>query len=482
MTTLSVLDAAREVPARLALTDGHWQMTFAALAERVRERMRALAALQGGGRGSLVAVQTDERLGTLETLLALIELGVPFLPVHERSTPSERDALLAGLPVSCWVEASGSGAVSLAARAFTESAHARAWLAEAPHLAALATSGSTGVPRVALLSRAAFVAAAQASAARLGWRENDRWLLCLPLAHIGGLSVVTRCLLARRSVVLLPERKAQESSSERLARAIEHGAPTLISMVPAQLDGLLELAPHVHLPSSVRAILTGGAAASPRLLGDCADRGWPVLASYGLTEACSQVATQQPGTVNRGGLGVGTPLSGIGVRIEDGVIHIDGPTLASGYLGAGAEQRIDAQRGFRTRDLGRFDASGQLHVLGRADDLIISGGENVAPWEVEATLQACAGVLDACVFGVADARWGQVVAAGLRTHSSDVDALIASVDVETRRELAPFKRPRLYVCVREFAYGKNGKLDRAATVRELSARLASAPERRPPRP
>jgi O-succinylbenzoic acid--CoA ligase len=480
MTTLSVLDAAREVPARLALTDGSWQLTFAALAGRVRERMRALAALQGSCGASLVAVLTDERPATLETLLALIELGVPFLPVHERSTPSERDALLAGLPVSCWVEASGSDAVTVTARAFTESPQARAWLAEAPHLVALATSGSTGAPRVALLSRAAFVAAALASGSRLGWREDDRWLLCLPLAHIGGLSVVTRCLLARRCVVLLPERTAQESSSERLARAIERGAPTLISMVPAQLDGLLELAPRFRMPSGVRAILTGGAAASPRLLGDCADRGWPVLASYGLTEACSQVATQQPGTVNRGGLGVGAPLPGIGVRIEDGVIHVDGPTLASGYLGAGAEQRIDAQRGFRTRDLGRFDASGHLHVLGRVDDLIISGGENVAPWEVEATLQGCEGVLDACVFGVADPRWGQLVAAGLRTRASDVEALIASVDREARRELASFKRPRRYVCVREFVYGKNGKLDRAATVRELSARLAAAPERRGP--
>jgi O-succinylbenzoic acid--CoA ligase len=242
MTTLSILDAAREVPARLALTDGSWQMTFGALAERVRERMRALAALQGSGGASLIAVLTDERPATLETLLALIELGVPFLPVHERSTPSERDALLAGLPVSSWVEASGSDAVTVTARAFTESPRARAWLAEAPHLVALATSGSTGAPRVALLSRAAFIAAALASGARLGWREDDRWLLCLPLAHIGGLSVVTRCLLARRSVVLLPERTAQESSSDRLARAIERGAPTLISVVPAQLDGLLELA------------------------------------------------------------------------------------------------------------------------------------------------------------------------------------------------------------------------------------------------
>jgi O-succinylbenzoic acid--CoA ligase len=211
------------------------------------------------------------------------------------------------------------------------------------------------------------------------------------------------------------------------------------------------------------------------LLGAAADRGWPVLASYGLTEACSQVATQRPGTVNRGELGVGVPLPGIGVHLDGGVIHIDGPTLASGYLGAGAEELITAERGFRTRDLGRFDAAGNLHVLGRVDDLIISGGENVAPWEVEAMLQGCAGVLEACVFGIDDPRFGQVVVAGLRTRVDDVEALIAAVDREARQRLASFKRPRSYVCATEFAHNQNGKLDRASTISELRARLAAGP-------
>jgi O-succinylbenzoic acid--CoA ligase len=144
-------------------------------------------------------------------------------------------------------------------------------------------------------------------------------------------------------------------------------------MVPAQLDGLLELEPSFELPRAVRAILTGGAAASRRLLGAAATRGWPILTSYGLTEACSQVATQRPGTPHDAQRGVGVPLPGIGVRIDAGVIHIDGPTLASGYIGAGVDETIDRGRGFRTRDLGRIDSAGELHVLGRVDDVIISG-------------------------------------------------------------------------------------------------------------
>lgn len=481
MSTLSVLDAAREQPARVALTDGAFRLTFAALAERVRERMRQLAPLASAERprGTLVAVVTDESAWTIETLLGLIELGVPFFPLHQRSTEAEREALLAALPVPWLVAASSADDVALTSRDYRASAHALRLLEAAPHLAALATSGSTGNPRVALLGRAAFLASAAASAAHLGWLPDERWLLCLPLAHIGGLSVVTRCLIARKTVVLLPPRTSV-SSSERLAAALRDGAPTLASMVPAQLDGLLELEPRVVLPSRVRAILTGGAAASRRLLRDCAQRSWPVLTSYGLTEACSQVATQRPGTPHAEERGVGVPLPGIGVRIDAGVIHVDGPTLASGYVGAGADETIDAARGFRTRDLGRLDADGALHVLGRVDDLIISGGENVAPWEIEPVLEACSGVLEACVFGVPDARWGEVVAAGLRTRAGADEALVAAAARAARQRLAPFRRPRFYVCVRQFEHGKNGKLDRAATIRGLRAALVPERHRAPP--
>jgi o-succinylbenzoate---CoA ligase len=341
-------------------------------------------------------------------------------------------------------------------------------------LAALATSGSTGAPRVALLGRAAFVAAAAASAAHLGWQPDDRWLLCLPLAHVGGLSVVTRCLVARRTVVL-PSSGAG-TSSERLAATIAAGRPSLISMVPAQLDGLLEL-DGFELPRSVRAILTGGAATSPRLLDRCAARAWPVLTSYGLTEACSQVATLPPGEIACAEAGVGVPLPGIGVHVDGGLIRITGPTLASGYLGGDRVEPIDGARGFQTRDLGRLDAAGRLHVLGRADDVIISGGENIAPWEVESVLARCPGVLEACAFGVDDPRWGQVVAAGLRTRHADRSALLREISREVRQRLTSFKRPRYYVCTTELVYGSSGKLDRAGSIQLLRRRLDEDPGR-----
>lgn len=473
MTALSILQAAREVPGRVALSDGVVDLSFDQLGERVRERMRALAPLASQPEPTLVALGAAAPALDIELILALIELRLPFFPIHQRATEAETAALLGALPVSCRIDAEPSG-VRVCALPGRLAADVAAVFARAPMLAAIATSGSTGAPRVALLGRAAFEAAAAASAAHLGWLPEDRWLLCLPLAHIGGLSVVTRCLAARRTIVLPPAHGG--SSGEPLATAIGVGRPSLMSVVPAQLDRLLEVS-GFELPASVRAILTGGAATSPRLLARCAERGWPVLTSYGLTEACSQVATRPPGQRSRADAGVGVPLPGIGVHVEGGLIRITGPTLATGYLVGGRLEPIDPIAGFRTRDLGRFDADGQLHVLGRADDVIITGGENVAPLEIESALAQCPGVLEVCAFGVEDERWGQVVAAGLRTTHGAPSVLVAALAREARRRLATFKRPRYYVCAAEFAQGKNGKLDRAATIESLRRRWEADPER-----
>ncbi len=466
MNGLSVFAAAREAPRALALVDGSRELSFADLAERVRGHVQDLASTATSARlpAPWVAVSTAHSALAIELILTLFELGITVLPVHARLTPLERERLLSDLPVTTYLDTAG-GNLSVER---LEPACSGSEQSELRGAAALATSGSSGEPRVALLSQRAFLASARASAQNLGWREDDRWLLCLPLAHVGGLSVVTRCLLARRPVVLVSEATA-EPSAIRIARAIDAGRATLLSVVPAQLDALLSL-DGFTLPRHVRALLTGGAALSKRLLHVCADRGWPLLTTYGLTEACSQVATQRPGTENRGGLGSGPPLPGVDVRVRDGVVEISGPSLFSGYLGRQYTPGVDAEGWFRTGDLGRFDDAGNLHVLGRHDDVIISGGENISPREVESVLEACPGVREACVFGVPDPRFGQVVAAALRIDAVCPD-LVVTVDRECRQKLANYKRPRLYASATAFVYGKTGKLDRHATASALLAQL-----------
>lgn len=473
---LSVFQAAREVPSAPALIIGERELRWAELAERVRARLDELSPLPrvAPPGAELVAFEAGEGLGTLELIYALLERGQPFLPLHARSTRSERERLLAQLPVGAVIEVADGEALRLEPRVPAPlPAEQRGWFQSAPQLAALATSGSSsGAPSAVLLSRRAFLSSAQASAENLGWQPDDRWLLCLPLAHIGGLSVVTRCLLARRPVVLGTAPDPGESATQRLARSIAQGRPRLLSVVPTQLSGLLQLEPRVELPRCVRAILTGGAAASPALLQACAERRWPVLTSYGMTEACSQIATQTPGSSHEPG--VGRLLRGMQVRFgAAGVIQLRGPMMLTGYLVARAAA-LDAEGWFTTGDIGRFDAEGRLHVLGRADQVIISGGENVAPAEVEAALEACPAVLEACVFPVPDPHWGQLVAAAVRLRAGDPEAQLQEIHAELEQRLAGFKRPKRYAVASSFAYGLTGKLDRLATAQGLLDQLRPA--------
>lgn len=468
-----MMAAAIEQPRAAAVIDGPRAVTFSELAGRVRSRLAALdAALQhdsGWPRAPLVSLAVDDGLSSIEWVLACIERELPFLPLHARLGAAERSLLIDAARPSLHVDAASGEVASSAAQA----PGAGRWpLSLPPVLAAIATSGSTGAPRLALLGRHAFLASADASAKNLGWYTDDRWLSCLPLAHIGGLSVVTRCLIARRPIVLVP--RGPGSSAERLARALVEGEATLASLVPTQLSALLSLEPAFALPPRVRGLLTGGAATSPSLLEAAARRNWPVLTSYGLTEACSQVTTVPPGTIHRGELGCGKPLPGVRLRLDAGVIEIAGPTLFSGYMDE-PRSGLGADGWYRTRDLGRFDELGNLHVLGRIDDVIISGGENVSPGEVEAVLERCPGVLEACVFGVPDPHWGQLVAAALRVADPDDTALIAAVEGAARERLAPFKRPRAYALTQSFETGSTGKRDRRATARSLGPALKPAP-------
>jgi len=417
--SLSVFAAAAEVPERTALVVEGREISFAELAARV-ERIPAPRPVLVG----------HADLDTLTRLYALIERGRPAVLVHPRWTAGERARFLAACGE---IEPDPSLPDD-----------------ERP-LAVVPTSGTSGEPKGVVLSRRAFAAAAAASAANLGWRDDDRWLLNLPIAHVGGLSVITRCLLARRPMVVHPSPHFDAAEVAALAR---RRRVTLMSLVPTALRRLLEseLAP----PARLRAVLVGGAAASPALLASAAGSGWPVLATYGLTEACSQVATAPYGTRYGAETGCGPPLPGVEVRIRDGVIEVRGPQLMSGYLPPGGEP-FTADGWLMTGDLGRLDDAGRLHVAGRRDAVIVSGGENVHAEEVERVLEEHPAIDAACVFGVADDEWGEVVAAALAAREPPSDG---ELERHLRERLAPFKVPRRIAYLPELARLPSGKVDR----------------------
>jgi O-succinylbenzoic acid--CoA ligase len=461
---LSFRAAAAETPDRVALIEAGRRWTYAALAPHVAAAGRRLVALDLPP-DTPVALVADARRETLVAVWALLERGIPALPLHPRLTGAEADALIerAGARFLTADEVTQLGAP------FDDGVR---WPEAAPidpeaAAALIFTSGTSGTPKGAVLPRRAFVAGAAAAASRLGWRDGDGWLLCMPLGHVGGLTILTRCLAARRTVVLLPR-----FEPAALLRAIREDGATILSVVPAMLPALLDADADGTL-ALPRAVIVGGAALPDSLRRRALSHGVKVLATYGLSEACAMSTLEAPGGTATAGSG--TALPGVGIEVvgpdgaplppgEPGAIRVRGPTLMRGYLGkpplAGA---------FDTGDVGTLDADGTLHVHARRTDLIVTGGENVYPAEVEAALERCPGVREALVFGVPDERWGAVVAAAIVPAAAPFDPAAALAEAAAR--LASFKRPRLCAVVDALPRTPAGKPDRRGAPGLLAGAL-----------
>ncbi|GIW12675.1 MAG: 2-succinylbenzoate--CoA ligase [Tepidiforma sp.] len=321
------------------------------------------------------------------------------------------------------------------------------------------TSGTTGQPKAARLTFENFFASAAASAFNIGVQPADRWLACMPLCHVGGLSIATRSLIQGTTAVI-----HAAFDPERVNAALRREGITLLSVVPTMLARMLE-ADDKPYPASVRAVLVGGGPVSLDVLERAASRGLPVLQTYGLTEATSQVTTLAPGDALTHLGSAGKPLFGVQVALdalpgEPGEILVAGPTVFPGYFDDPAATASALDSGWlRTGDVGRLDEEGFLYVLDRRDDLIVSGGENVYPAEVEAALETHPAVREAAVVGVPDPRWGQLVAAALVPAPGRV---VDPVEVETwlRKRLAAYKLPRRWLTVDALPRTTSGKLQR----------------------
>jgi o-succinylbenzoate---CoA ligase len=444
--------AAGEAPGRVALVEGATPFTFSELAERVARAAQRLRAL--GARPDVpVGLVAETREPFVTFLYALVALGVPVAPVHPRLRSAERRAVLHALGPRLVLE----GDAQRELLAGTGDPEVQPFDVGLEHpLAIVATSGSSGVPKGVVLSRRAFAAACDASAAHLGWRDGDRWLLCMPPAHVGGLSIPLRTLAGRRATVCGPPGSFEPQA---VMRVVEEGAVTLLSLVPTMLAKLLSAG--WSPPPSLRAVLLGGAGAPASLLHLARERRVPVLATYGMTETCGQVTTQVPGATPSPTEGAGRPLPGVQVRVVDGEIQVRAPSLLSGYARPDDAAPLTIDGYLRTGDAGFLDADGRLHVLGRLDDRIISGGENVDPMEVEQALLALGGLRAACVFGVPDPTWGQVVAAALVPEAGSDRA---ALEGRMAAELAPHRRPRHLFWVDALPTTASGKVDRRAAA------------------
>jgi O-succinylbenzoic acid--CoA ligase len=316
-----------------------------------------------------------------------------------------------------------------------------AWLAEEdPGPAIVATSGSSGAPKQVVLSRTAVLASAAASAARLG--GSGPWLLALPSSYVAGLNVMVRSLLAGHRPVPLGERSPREAW-------VVGG---YLSLVPTQLHRWLDDPDDAHSLAAFGAVLVGGGPVDTDLKGRARSVGIRLVATYGMAETCGGCVYD------------GLPLDGVGLALaNDGRVRLAGPTLFDGYLDdpeATAEVLVDGW--FHTSDAGRLDDAGRLQVLGRVDDVVVSGGVNVPAAAVATRLREHPRVKAAEVVGLTDAEWGNRVVA----------VVVGDLELAEAREWVVEKHPRAWaprevVVVPELPMLANGKVDRLA-VRELA--------------
>ncbi|HEV7495858.1 AMP-binding protein [Baekduia sp.] len=409
-------------------------LTYAALHERARA---AAAGLPRGARVGLALPPGEEYIVALHACLLAGALAVP---IDLRLTEAERPAV----------------DLSFGERLLDKQEVTDAHDLDAPAIL-VHTSGTTSAPKPIRLSYGNWLWSALGSAVALGVDPNERWLCTLPLSHVGGLSILLRSAIYGTTAIV-----HERFETDRVLAALnDPQGPTVVSLVPTTLTRLLDAG--LHHPPALRWALLGGAPLPPALLQRAADAGVPVAPTYGLTEACSQVAT------------AGVPLFCTQIALQpDGEIVVTGPTVSPD---AGGGRAV-----LHTGDLGVIDDDGLLHIVGRKADTIVTGGENVAPAEVEAVLEAHPEVLEAAVVGRPDGEWGEAVIALVRPRDQVRPPTPDDLRAHCARHLARFKVPKTYIMLSEpLPRTASGKLVRRE-LDEIGSRATASAQRAEPAP
>lgn len=477
-------------PNGLALYADDQALTYVELDRQVSDLAAALVA-NGLGQGDRVAVLLSPSANAVCLIHAVLRIGSVLVALNTRLTPAELAYQIDKAQcrmVLCEASTSTLAHASAGHARVVALADLNAATAPAPvpaptplpiwpevDLAAPAvvmfTSGTSGKPKGVSLTWGNFWHSAMASAYRIGVLPHDRWLCVLPLYHVGGLSILLRSCLYGTAVHLLNRPDVGQIDAALRAHPI-----TLVSLVPTQLHRLLDVGASAAHYAALRLILLGGAAATPGLMARAVAAQLPIATTYGLTEATSQVATALPDVTPRKPAAVGKPLVLTEIKIVDahgnplpngeahiGEVIVRGPTIMQGYLDEPSATATALRDGWLyTGDLGFLDAEGDLHLVQRRSDLIVSGGENVYPAEVEAVLRRHPAVREVAVVGVPSAEWGQQVAAVIVAHApvepSELDAFC-------RQSLAGYKIPRRIIFVDALPLTASGKVDRVAVVK-----------------
>jgi O-succinylbenzoic acid--CoA ligase len=425
---------AQTCPDRIALVADGLALSYQELEAEATRTARRLAA-RGVRRGATVAITRSAGAEYVLVLHALMKLGAIACPLNPRLAPPELEAELERAEAALVVAEDDQMTMTeadlpLLGEHELDAIHCR-----------ILTSGTTGGPRPVGLTYGNHLWSAVGSAFNLGVEPTDRWLCCLPLYHVAGLSIVMRSAIYGTGAIV-----HDGFDVDAVATSFEGDGVTIVSLVATQLVRLLQAGVDL-LP--LRAVLVGGGPVPVDVLEEAVGRGAAVVQTYGLTEAASQVTTLSPGDARRKLGSAGRPLLTTHLRIQDGEILVQGPVVAPGTA--------DEDGWLHTGDLGQIDEEGFLYVEDRLGDVIVSGGENVVPAEVEEVLLRHPDVVDAAAVGRSDEEWQEAVAAVVvLRHGAEAGA------EELRRHcsesLASYKVPKRFEFVSQLPRTPSGKL------------------------
>ncbi|HYU60134.1 MAG TPA: o-succinylbenzoate--CoA ligase [Solirubrobacterales bacterium] len=425
---------AETCPDRTAVIADGLEISYAELEAEATAAARRLAA-RGVRREATVVLELPAGAEYVVLLHGLMKLGATAIPLNPALAAPEREAELGrAVPVLILSEPGQLTATEadlpLLGEHDLDALHCR-----------ILTSGTSGGVRSIALTYGNHLWSAVGSAFNLGVDPDDRWLCCLPLYHVGGLSIVMRSVIYGTGAIV-----HDGFDVDAIAASLDADGVTLLSLVSTGLVRLLEAGVDLSGP---RAILVGGGPVPVEVMEEATGRDATVVQTYGLTEAASQVTTLAPQEAVRKLGSAGRPLLTTHLRIQDGEILVQGPTVAPGCA--------DEDGWLHTGDIGRIDDEGFLYVEDRLGDVIVTGGENVAPAEIEEVLLRHPSVADAAAVGRADPEWQEAVAAvvvlreGARASEDELRSHCAS-------QLAGFKVPKRFEFVGELPRTASGKL------------------------
>jgi len=480
-------------PNRIAVQYREEEVTFLQLHEAAAKRAKQLAAI-GVSRGDVVALLMNNSLEMIKIIHGLYYIGAIVLLQNTRLTPTELEWQLSDSKAKFLVvddelaeRVAGFKSIHITKTSDFSFLQEREYLIRNEYdlddiATIMYTSGTTGKPKGVLQTYGNHWWSAVGSVLNLGLKETDSWLAAVPFFHISGLSILMRSVIYGISVYVM-----RGFDAEKANKAIMEGKATIMSVVNTMLQQMVSKLGDNTYPTTLRCMLLGGGPAPRALLEFCRDKGVPVYQTYGMTETASQIVTLAP-EYSLAKLGsAGKPLFSAQIRIEKdgrkaaanepGEIVVKGPSVTKGYLNredVTAEVMRDGW--FYTGDIGYLDEEGFLYVLDRRSDLIISGGENVYPAEIEAVLLSHEAVEEAGVTGISDETWGQVPCAFVKMSKGHHVTEIELYNF-CKERLAKYKVPKHIYFVDELPRNASKKLLRRKLLELISGSTNGAKER-----